>query len=238
MTTCPAVPAGQRFSRWARRTRSSRISAHGRLVCASQPMKRTAAGLGGQHLIGRADHPGRLREAGDDRLPAGRRDPDQRVDRAGAPQRVGERHRQLRLPRAALGRGLGERCPHRASAPRCHRGTGPPLRSSPVSGRWLEEETARGGMIPHSLTGAGGGVPVRSATASTTSPVLPRRPGPEILRTRPLLSFRGPIPPVRSGPPATNAIHRGPPPGRLTEAPERRHGHRSARAPQSGTTEC
>ena len=64
-------------------------------------------GLGGQRLIGRADHPGRLREAGDDRLPAGRRDPDQRVDRAGAPQRVGERHRQLRLTRAALGRGRG-----------------------------------------------------------------------------------------------------------------------------------
>ena len=64
-------------------------------------------GLGGQRLIGRADRPGRLREAGDDRLPAGRRDPDQRVDRAGAPQRVAERHRDLGLAGAALGRGRG-----------------------------------------------------------------------------------------------------------------------------------
>ena len=64
-------------------------------------------GLGGQRLIGRADRPGRLREAGDDRLPAGRRDPDQRVDRAGTPQRVAERHRDLCLARAALARGRG-----------------------------------------------------------------------------------------------------------------------------------
>ena len=64
-------------------------------------------GLGGQRLIGRADRPGRLREAGDDRLPAGRRDPDQRVDRAGAPQRVAERHRDLGLAGASLGRGRG-----------------------------------------------------------------------------------------------------------------------------------
>ena len=47
MTTCPAWPAGQRFSRSARLTRSSRISAHGRLVCASQPVKRTAAASAG-----------------------------------------------------------------------------------------------------------------------------------------------------------------------------------------------
>ena len=75
-------------------------------VC--QPAGETArGGLGGQRLIGRADRPGPLREAGDDRLPAGRRDPDQRVDRAGAPQRVAERHRDLGLSRAALGRGRG-----------------------------------------------------------------------------------------------------------------------------------
>jgi hypothetical protein len=64
-------------------------------------------GLGGQRLIGRADCPGRPREAGDDRLPAGRRYPDQRVDRAATPQRMAERHRDLGLARAALGRGRG-----------------------------------------------------------------------------------------------------------------------------------
>ena len=74
----------------------------------SQPAGEAArGGLGGLHLIGRADRPGRLREAGDNRLPAGRRHPDQHVDRAGAPQRVAERHRDLGLARAALGRGRG-----------------------------------------------------------------------------------------------------------------------------------
>ena len=63
------------------------------------------SGLGGQRRLRRADRHGGLREAGDDRVPAGRRDPDQRVDRAGAPQRMGERHRELRLARAPLGRG-------------------------------------------------------------------------------------------------------------------------------------
>ena len=69
--------------------------------------KAAGGGPGGQRLIGRADRPGRLREAGDDRLPAGRRYADQRVDRAGAPQRVAERHRDLGLAGAALGHGRG-----------------------------------------------------------------------------------------------------------------------------------
>ena len=70
-------------------------------VC-QPPGEVARGGLGRHRAVGRADRPGRLREAGHDRLPAGRRDPDQRVDRPGTPQRVAERHRDLRLARAAL----------------------------------------------------------------------------------------------------------------------------------------
>ena len=54
--------------------------------------------------VARADRAGRLREPGDDRLPAGGADPDQHVGGAGVPQGVSELHGELRLAGASLSR--------------------------------------------------------------------------------------------------------------------------------------
>ena len=104
MTTCPAGPVGHRLDRSSRLARSSRISAHGSAGMCQPVDEAVRRDLGARPRSGRPDRASRLGETGDDPVPAARRHPDQRLYRPGGPQRVGERHRELRLARAALRR--------------------------------------------------------------------------------------------------------------------------------------
>jgi hypothetical protein len=177
MTTCPAGPAGHRPARSSRLARSSRISAQGRRVCASQVMKPAAAAS--------APRPGSAAPT----APAAWANPV-----TIASWLLAETQTSASTARAVHSAWVNATASCVLPVPPCAAGVSgvsspwvsttvspgyrPALRSSPVSGRWWKD-SAIGGMLPDSRTGEeGGGAPARSATTSTAFPALPGgRPG-------------------------------------------------------------
>ncbi len=150
------------------------MSAHGCLVYASQPMKRSAAASA---VSAWSAAPTVLAACANPVMIASRlvAETQASASTTRAPHRAWVNATAICVlpvpPCAAGAAGVSSPCVSTTVSP----GYRPARRSSPVSGRWWKE-SASGGMIPDSLTGECGGAPVRSAYTSTASLRVARRP--------------------------------------------------------------